>query len=96
MLDLQAKLDAALAAVNQAGDLQALEAVKVDYLGKKGVFTEILKSLADLSPEERPTVGQQINVVKRSVQDAISQRYDTLQTAVLTRQLEGESLDVIS
>ena len=47
--------------------LATLEAIRVDFLGKKGKLTEILKSLADLSAEDRPKVGQLINQAKREM-----------------------------
>ena len=54
-------------AVNRAPDLKSLEQTKVDYLGKKGLLTSLLKELGSLSPEERPKAGARINAVKQRI-----------------------------
>ena len=81
-------------AIEGASDLQALDQVRVHYLGKKGVLTDQLKQLGKLSAEERPKAGQAINLSKRVVQQAIEVRKQALQSAVLNEQLEKETVDV--
>ena len=54
-------------AINAATDGPALEALRVEYLGKKGQITGLLKGLGKLSAEERPAAGAQINVVKQEL-----------------------------
>ncbi|MCO6412246.1 MAG: phenylalanine--tRNA ligase subunit alpha [Thiogranum sp.] len=81
-------------AVDQAGDLQALDQVRVAYLGKKGVLTEQLKLLGKLPPDERREAGQAINVAKKQLQDAIELRKQVLQEAALESQLASEKIDV--
>ncbi len=88
-LELQAKQ-----AIEEAADLQALDQVRVHFLGKKGVLTDQLKALGKLSAEERPKAGQAINQSKKVVQQAIEARKQTLQSAVLNEQLEKETVDV--
>ena len=59
--ELESLKDAALRAVAAAESVADLDAVRVEYLGKKGSLTQLLKSLGKLSAEERPAVGAQIN-----------------------------------
>ena len=81
-------------AVNAADDLQALDQVRVDYLGKKGHLTERMKSLGQLSAEERPKAGQAINQAKQTVQQAIEVRREALKREVLEAKLAGEKVDI--
>lgn len=80
--------------IEQAADLNALDQIRVQYMGKKGVLTEYMKSLKDVSAEDRPKVGQIINVVKQSVQNALEARRTALQEAELAAKLASESIDV--
>lgn len=81
-------------AVAGARDLQALDQLRVHYLGKKGLLTEQLKQLGELPPEQRPQAGQAINDAKRQVQEAIEARKSALQNAALETQLASERVDV--
>ncbi|RRQ20110.1 phenylalanine--tRNA ligase subunit alpha [Thiohalobacter thiocyanaticus] len=84
----------ALDAVAAAADLRALDDVRVQYLGKKGLLTAQLKQLGQLPPDERKQAGQVINQAKEAVQQAIEARKSDLQQAELDRRLAGETLDV--
>ncbi|VAW78511.1 Phenylalanyl-tRNA synthetase alpha chain [hydrothermal vent metagenome] len=81
-------------AIDAAGDLKALDEVRVQYLGKKGLLTEQLKQLGKLPADERPQAGQAINIAKRQVQQAIEARKQALQNAVLAEALISERIDV--
>ena len=52
----------------EASDSQALESLRVKYLGKKGEVTAILKQMGKLSPEERPVIGQLANEVRAFIE----------------------------
>jgi phenylalanyl-tRNA synthetase alpha chain len=80
--------------VAAAKDVKTLEALRVKYLGKKGLLTEQLKSLGKLSAEERPKAGQAINKAKREVAELLQQKKIQLESAQLAEQLEAESVDV--
>jgi phenylalanyl-tRNA synthetase alpha chain len=84
----------AKAAIDAAEDSAALEQLRVDYLGKKGQITALLKGLGQLSPEERPEAGARINVVKQELQDLIGARKESLQTAAVEARLAAETIDV--
>jgi len=66
----------------------------VQYLGKKGSFTDLLKSLGQLPAEKRPVAGEKINQAKKSLQQAIESRKGDLVSAALDAQLNAERLDV--
>ena len=85
---------AALAAVEATADLRALDEVRVQYLGKKGEISALLKGLGALSAEERPAAGARINVVRDAVQEAIETRKQALENAALDAKLAGERIDV--
>ena len=82
------------AAISKAEDGATLEQLRVDYLGKKGQVTALLKGLGKLSAEERPAAGAQINVVKQELQEAIGARKSILESAVVNAKLAEETIDV--
>ncbi|MCO4837027.1 MAG: phenylalanine--tRNA ligase subunit alpha [Oceanospirillaceae bacterium] len=83
-----------LTAVAQAADETALDQVRVQYLGKKGELTQQLKSLGQLSAQERPAAGAKINEAKQQVQDAITVKRTMMASEALSAQLAVESIDV--
>ncbi len=83
-----------LAAVDSADSLQALDQIRVEYLGKKGVITQQAKTLGKLSAEERPAAGQKINDAKGQVEQAINARRTDLERAAIEQKLASESIDV--
>ena len=75
-------------------DMPALENAKAKYLGKTGVLTDALKGLGKLSAEDRPAAGAAINVVKQSVEAALTARREAILNAAQAAQLANESIDV--
>lgn len=94
MENIQTLLAAGEAAVAQATSTQELDEVRVQYLGKKGELTALLKGLGKLSPEERPQAGAKINEAKQALQEKINERKNTLESAALEAQLAAETIDV--
>jgi len=84
----------ALAAIAAADSGQLLEDVRVEYLGKKGLVTQHMKSLGKLSAEERPQAGQLINQVKQRIQTSLESKKADLASAALNVRLAAEKLDV--
>ncbi len=84
----------ALEAIAQADDMSALEAIRIEYLGKKGRMTDILKGLATLSAEEKPKMGQLINQAKQEVSKHIDLKMATLKELELEKKLSSEYIDV--
>lgn len=87
-------LTQALQELAHAKDLNQLDQVRVNYLGKKGVFTEQMKELGKLEPEQRRTAGQVINTVKNSFQEALDARKVSLEAEELQARLASECVDV--
>jgi phenylalanyl-tRNA synthetase alpha chain len=83
----------ALRDIERCEDAQGLEALRVHYLGKKGVLTEQLRNLGHLPAAQRPQAGQAINEAKRLIQDAIIKRRQRLEALSLERQLDAEAID---
>lgn len=81
-------------AVAAAADLRALDDVRVQFLGKSGLFTERLKQLGKLPAEERKTAGQAINDAKQAFQSALEARKAALEAALLAQRLASERVDV--
>ena len=86
--------DEAVAAAEAAPDLTALDAVRVKYLGKKGLLTAQLRELGNLKPEERPLAGKEINSAKQVLEELIEQRRQALENQRLNAALAANALDV--
>ncbi len=94
MVRLESLVEQALAEVLAAGDLAALDEVRVRHLGKKGAITEQLKSLGALPAAERPSAGAAINEAKVRVQTALEARRAALEAQALEAELAAGSIDV--
>lgn len=86
--------DQALGEIASTADLKALNQVRVNWLGKKGPLTEVLRGMKDLTPEERPVVGALANEVRDALTEAIATRQTNLEAAALNEKLAAETLDV--
>jgi phenylalanyl-tRNA synthetase alpha chain len=87
-------LEQAQSAVRGARALDELDAVRVKYLGRKGLITSQLKELGKLPADARPAAGQVINDAKRALSDAIRQRQSVLEAENIQASLDTDSLDV--
>ncbi len=90
MQNLEQITEQALDAIARAEDGKALDAIRVEYFGKKGPFTALMQGLRDVSPEARPAVGQKINDAKQLAQNALNEKKVQLETAELNAQLAKE------
>ena len=93
-MNLEAILADALKAVETASEIAHLEDVRVNYLGKKGEITGLLKTLGQMAPEERKSAGQVINQAKQEVTEAINVKREALSAAELEAKLAAETIDV--
>jgi phenylalanyl-tRNA synthetase alpha chain len=85
MTQIDEMLAGALKEIDAIGDLKALEAWRVQYLGRKGAITEVLRSLGSLSLEERKALGAQANQAKGSLE----KRYDEARSSLALREEEA-------
>ena len=92
--DLNELLAQAEQAVAAAADLRALDEVRVRHLGKSGAFTERLKQLGKMAPDERKAAGAGINRAKQALQAALEARRQQLESEELARRLASERIDV--
>lgn len=87
-------LQQAESAIRSAPGLKELDNCRVQYLGKKGQLTELLKTLGQLPTEQRPAAGQKINLVKAKIQSLIEERDVELKKNQVEQQLSSETIDV--
>ena len=87
-------LQSTLGRISEAADLQALDVIRVEALGKSGWVTGLLKTLGQMSPEERQVRGPEIQGMRGAVADAITVRKDALEAAELERKLATERIDL--
>jgi len=84
----------ALLAVNNSANLQALDDARVKYLGKKSALMESIKSLGELSPEEKPKMGALINLTKEKIEQAYRDRKVILISSEQQIKIEAEKIDI--
>ena len=84
----------ALAAFGQAQSAAELDSLRVQYLGKKGELTAVLKMMGKLSAEERPAMGQLANEVRAALEQALEAKGKELDAKALEDRLKAEALDV--
>ena len=86
--------DKALSEIRDAGALDRLNDIRVAILGKKGELTELLKGMKDVSPEDRPKVGQLVNDARAEIEKALEENRKRMEEAALTGKLAAEKIDV--
>lgn len=94
MQELEKQLQTALIAAEEAADLERLDAVRVFWLGKSGLLTEQLKTLAKLDPETRKIRGEQVNNAKEQLQNTLSKRRLILEETAYQARMRAERIDV--
>ena len=94
MQDLIKLTDEIIEKVSACNSADSLNDVRVEYLGKKGVLTLIMKEMKDLSPEERPAFGQKVNDVRQKAENAIASMKEKLEAAATAEKLSAEKIDV--
>ena len=85
LLSLKTQLDSELSEVKT---LSELDVIRVNYLGKKGCITDLLKNMKDLSPEEKKTFGQEVNTLKNLASESISNKMTELKEEEIRREIE--------
>lgn len=91
---LQTLIDQANAEFSQAVDSASLENAKARYLGKSGLVTMEMKTLATLSADEKKVRGAEINLAKQAIEKALQLRREAIEQAALQAQLQAQSIDV--
>ncbi len=94
MQDLQTLRNEALRHLAEAGDGDALEAWRIQYLGRKGTMLELLRGIPDLPADERPAFGQAANALKQELTTAFEERQQSVAQATLAAEMAAEGVDV--
>ncbi len=84
----------AVSKLDEAGTPEALNEIRVSFLGKKGELTGVLKSMRDVAPEDRPKVGQLVNEARDMLEAKLETVRKKIEAAVLAKKLETEIIDV--
>ncbi|WP_349410826.1 phenylalanine--tRNA ligase subunit alpha [Pseudalkalibacillus sp. SCS-8] len=80
--------------IEQAGSLKELQDIRIEYLGKKGPITEVLKGMGKLPAEERPKMGQLANEVRDAITQKVETKQEKLEREALDEKLSKETIDV--
>lgn len=94
LLALKDIVEAAKTAIQNATDAKMLDNVRVEYLGKKGLITGYVKELGNLSVEERPLIGKEVNLAKQEVAGLTESRAKVLAEQAMHAALAAETVDV--
>ena len=88
---IEAQVQEGLAA---ASSMEALEALRVSVLGKKGSLTAIMRSMGQVAPEERPAMGQLANTVRGNVEAALKARKEELGRELMEQRMAADAVDI--
>ncbi|MBS0290330.1 MAG: phenylalanine--tRNA ligase subunit alpha [Proteobacteria bacterium] len=94
MEEIDKLIKTAHASIHAVTDMASLDKIRVEYLGKKGILTERLKTLKDIPENQRKAVGKVINDAKETIQIALQQRKEIIEKLAIAKQLASEQIDV--
>ncbi len=89
----QIKADA-LSKIENSDTLEKLNEIRVNFLGKKGELTAVLKSMKDVAPEERPKVGQMVNETREEIEKVLEKHISQMEKALREAKMKTEVIDV--
>ena len=84
----------ALKKIAEINDLKELQEVRIEFLGKKGKITEILKMMGSIEPGKRPQMGTAVNTAKNIISTEIEEKEIKLKDEEIQKKLESEKIDV--
>ncbi len=91
---LEACRDKAGEAIRKATSIEELEGIRIEFLGKKGEMTRILRGLGGLDPQRRPKIGKRANEIKSEIEEKLQERIEQFKDALANERLLAESLDI--
>lgn len=91
---LEAILKDAMEKINDSDAPEKLNEARVNFLGKKGQLTAVLKSMKDVAPQDRPKVGQMVNEAREKIETRLEEVKSQLERELRARKLEAEVIDV--
>ncbi len=87
-------VEEALAKINSSEKLDTLNDIRVEYLGKKGELTSVLKSMKDVAPEDRPKVGQMVNDARSTIEGVLEEKKVAFEKKAREEKIKSETIDV--
>ncbi|MDO4477689.1 MAG: phenylalanine--tRNA ligase subunit alpha [Lachnospiraceae bacterium] len=84
----------ALGKLESVKEMDALNEIRVNFLGKKGVLTSVMKSMKDVAPEDRPKVGKWVNEAREAIESRLENVKTVLENEIQDRKLKAEAIDV--
>ncbi len=91
---LQGITEQTLAKIEAATEIAELNDIKVAVLGKKGELTQVLKSMKDVAPEDRPKVGQMVNDARSEIENKLEAKIKAINSALRAEKMKRETIDV--
>lgn len=91
---LQQIKEEALRQIKESDSLEKLNEVRISHLGKKGALTAVLKSMKDVSPKDRPKVGQLVNETREEIEKVLEEARKKMERLVRETQMKAEVIDV--
>ena len=92
--NLKQSLSKAQNEIEAADSLEVLEKIRVSYLGKKGIITDLKKNISKLPNEEKPMAGKLINETSKEIENALSKKSEAVKKELLKQKIEEETIDV--
>ena len=80
--------------INYVKDLKEIDLIKIKYIGKKGLFTLLLRSLSELNNEEKAIIGKTLNIIKKDIEENIISQKSSLEKKILNETLKKEKIDI--
>ncbi len=84
----------ALKQIENSDALEKLNEIRINYLGKKGELTAVLKSMKDVAPQERPKIGQMVNDTREEIERVLEQHIGQMEKALREAKMKKEVIDV--
>lgn len=91
IIDLKNKI---LEEIKNSNEKNQLEELKIKYLGKKGEFTSILRNMSSVSKEERPKIGELVNLSKQEIENKINKKIEIFNKIEMDERIKKETIDV--
>ena len=91
---LQEIREKAIAQIQEAKDLDALNQIRVSVLGKKGELKQIMNGMKDVAPENRPKFGQLVNTARQAIEEKLEEAKKAMEAEAMKQKLSFEKIDV--
>ena len=87
-------LNEARVKIEEATEISIVEEIRVKMLGKKGLITQILRGMGELSKEEKKQIGPAANKAKNEIETLINEKFAKLRSSAKEKRFQLEKIDV--